>query len=119
MEDFDPEALQLLAGHDWPGNVRELEHVVQRAVVLSESTVIRAGDLLLRSLQSTSGSESLREAKARIVGNFESSYIKSLLLAYKGNITRAAKAAGKNRRAFWELIRKHRIDVESLKLKTM
>jgi two-component system response regulator GlrR len=119
VEDFDPEALQLLAGHDWPGNVRELEHVVQRAVVLSESTVIRAGDLLLRSLQSTSGSESLREAKARIVGNFESSYIKSLLLAYKGNITRAAKAAGKNRRAFWELIRKHRIDVESLKLKTM
>ena len=119
VEDFDPEALQLLAGHDWPGNVRELEHVVQRATVLSESTVIRAGDLLLRPLQSTSGSESLREAKARIVGNFESRYIKSLLLAYKGNITRAAKAAGKNRRAFWELIRKHRIDVESLKLKTL
>jgi two-component system, NtrC family, response regulator GlrR len=118
VEDFDPEALNRLASHDWPGNVRELEHVVQRATVLSERRVIRGRDLLLRPIKSSLQSESLREAKARIVGNFESAYIKRLLLTYKGNITRAAQAAGKNRRAFWELIRKHRIDVESLKLKT-
>jgi two-component system response regulator GlrR len=119
VDEFDPQALQRLAGHDWPGNVRELEHVVQRAVVLAAGTVIRASDLLLRPLQRPSRSESLREAKARIIGNFESSYIRNLLLAYKGNITRAAQAAGKNRRAFWELIRKYRIDVDSLKLKTL
>jgi two-component system, NtrC family, response regulator GlrR len=116
VTDFDPEAIQRLVSHDWPGNVRELEHVVQRAAVLSQGTVIGASDLLLRPLQSNSRIESLREAKARIVGNFESTYIKSLLLTYKGNITRAAQAAGKNRRAFWQLIRKYRIDVESLKL---
>jgi molybdenum-dependent DNA-binding transcriptional regulator ModE len=32
-----------------------------------------------------------------------------------GNISRAARAAQKSRRAFWELIRKHQIDVKNLK----
>lgn len=113
--DFAPEALQRLGAHDWPGNVRELEHVVQRAVVLSEHNVIQSSDFSLPCAPSAPPNESLREAKARVVGQFERSYIKSLLLAYKGNITRAARAAGKNRRAFWQLIRKYRIDVESLK----
>jgi DNA-binding NtrC family response regulator len=117
--EFAPDALRRLASHDWPGNVRELEHVVQRATVLSEERIIKASDLMLASEQPGSEAESLREAKARVVGHFERNYIKGLLLAYKGNITRAAEAAGKNRRAFWELIRKHRIDVESLRLNRM
>lgn len=118
IADFAPDALQRLAAHDWPGNVRELEHAVQRAVVLSEHNIIHARDLSLPSATSAPPNESLREAKARVVGQFEKSYIKSLLRAYRGNITRAAQAAGKNRRAFWQLIRKYRIDVESLKSKT-
>jgi len=116
VTDFSPEALRALATHDWPGNVRELEHVVQRAVVLSERDVIHISDLSLPAEQSNLEPESLQQAKARMVGHFERNYIRKLLAVYKGNITRAAKAAGKNRRAFWELIRKHRIDVGSMKL---
>jgi two-component system, NtrC family, response regulator GlrR len=41
---------------------------------------------------------SLREAKTR----FERAYIETLLLAHHGNITKAAQAAQKNRRAFWD-----------------
>ncbi|MFY9607371.1 MAG: sigma-54 dependent transcriptional regulator [Blastocatellia bacterium] len=119
VTDFTPEALRALATHHWPGNVRELEHVVQRAVVLSEQDVIDRSDLSLPFKQPNLEHESLQEAKARMVGHFEQNYIRGLLVAYKGNITRAAKAAGKNRRAFWELIRKHRIDVESLKLESL
>jgi len=52
------------------------------------------------------------------VARFEKTYVQGLLLAHKGNITRAAQAAKKNRRAFWQLIRKHSIDVESFKLTT-
>ncbi len=36
VEGFSPGALQALAVHSWPGNVRELQHVVERAVVLSD-----------------------------------------------------------------------------------
>ena len=58
---------------------------------------------------------SFKEAKASVVKEFEKSYIEKLLLSYQGNITRAAQAAKKNRRAFWELIRKHQIDVRTFK----
>jgi DNA-binding NtrC family response regulator len=59
--------------------------------------------------------ESLQEAKTREIARFEKNYIQGLLRASRGNITRAAQAAQKNRRAFWQLIQKHRIDVEQFK----
>jgi transcriptional regulator of acetoin/glycerol metabolism len=37
------------------------------------------------------------------------------MVTHQGNVTQAARAAQKNRRAFWELIRKHNIDVRSFK----
>ena len=42
-------------------------------------------------------------------------YLKGLLVAYQGNITRAAAAAQKNRRAFWQLVRKHHLDAKTFK----
>jgi DNA-binding NtrC family response regulator len=44
------------------------------------------------------------------VTQFEKKYIQDLLSAHQGNISQSAKAAQKDRRAFWELIRKHKID---------
>ena len=59
--------------------------------------------------------ETFQQAKNKTVSQFERDYIQKLLLAHGGNITAAARAARKNRRAFWELIRKHRIDVSRYK----
>ena len=42
------EALKLLQNYDWPGNVRELFHVIEQAVILSESDVIRPIDIPIR-----------------------------------------------------------------------
>ncbi len=58
------------------------------------------------------GMEPFREAKARFVEGFEKGYIEKLLLLHRGNISRAARSAQKDRRAFWELIRKHGIDAD-------
>ena len=58
---------------------------------------------------------SFKDAKAEVVNKFERSYIERLLLSYQGNITRAAQAAQKNRRAFWQLIDKHQINVQTFK----
>ena len=52
------------------------------------------------------------------MAQFERSYIQRLLVSCHGNITDAARAARKNRRAFWQLIRKHRIDVARFKMGT-
>jgi DNA-binding NtrC family response regulator len=112
---FSTSAMRKLYFYEWPGNVRELEHIIMRAVVLSGDEVIRADDITLLDQVDPAGSESFQEAKDRIVAEFEKTYIRSLLLKCSGNISEAARLAHKNRRAFWELIRKHHISVKSLR----
>jgi two-component system response regulator GlrR len=116
VTDFSPEALRLLVSYDWPGNVRELEHVVVRAIVLAAGGVIGDDDIALAPRASASAAEeSFKRAKNRVVAEFEKSYVERALLLNHGNISKAARAAQKSRRAFWELIRKHHIDVNGLK----
>lgn len=57
--------------------------------------------------------EPFQSAKARIVTAFERHYIDDMLQRYQGNISQAARAAHKNRRAFWQLMRKHEIVADS------
>ena len=115
LTSFASEAMQILMFYDWPGNVRELEHVVERAVLFSENTNIRENDICLPNKKSTSCKMSFKEAKAEVICRFEKDYINKLLHTHQGNITSAAQSAQKNRRAFWELIRKHNIDVKTFK----
>ncbi len=111
--ELSDEAMHALLVHDWPGNVRELEHVVQRALVLSqERSRLGLEGCLLPTSEPGSGPMSFREAKARVVARFEKGYLERSLAAHDGNISRAARASQKNRRAFFELIKKHGIDVE-------
>jgi two-component system response regulator GlrR len=108
--DLLPDALQILMTHEWPGNVRELEHAIERASVLCEGPTLRGADLILAS-PPLSHRQSLQEAKATQIARFEKGYIQGLLRDCRGNISQAARIAQKNRRAFWQLIQKHRIDV--------
>jgi two-component system, NtrC family, response regulator GlrR len=106
-----PVALRRLMAYSWPGNVRELKHVIERAVLMTNSPMIGIDALDLDGEgPEPMAEESFRAAKARIVENFERTYIEQALLTCAGNITNAARLAKKNRRAFWELLRKHRID---------
>ena len=109
------DVMQALTLYQWPGNVRELEHVIKRAVILRESGPLSIADLELPVDNTPSAVQSFREAKAAVLRQFERTYIQALLLAHRGNITSAARAARKNRRAFWELIRKHSIDAHSFR----
>jgi len=115
VSDFSAEAMQLLMVHHWPGNVRELEHVIERAVVLCEGSVLQPHDLVTSPAGREGAQQSLQEAKAKEIARFERDYIQGLLSACRGNITRAAQVAKKNRRAFWQLIQKHQIDVARFK----
>ena len=55
--------------------------------------------------------ESFQVLKAKMITQFERAYIREQLHRNNGNITKAAKEAGKHRRAFWELMRRHDITV--------
>ncbi len=109
---LSPRTISALLAHDWPGNVRELEHVVERAVVLADRrSILRRKDVLLPP-RGSRPAETFQQAKARTVAVFERTYIEGLLVAHQGNVTHAARTASKNRRAFWELMRKHHIDAQ-------
>lgn len=110
--DFSPEAVSKLLAYNWPGNVRELDNVVERSVVLAKQSVMSSFNVLLPETIPTPANESFQKAKAIVVQEFEKNYIRNCLVAHNGNISRAAKAAGKNRRAFWQLIRKHHITAQ-------
>jgi two-component system response regulator GlrR len=112
---FSLEALERLLNYEWPGNVRELMHVIERAVVFSQGPVIQGFDIALPSSEPTPHRQSFRAAKSRFVSRFERNYIQELLQTHGGSISKAARAAQKNRRAFWELIRKHKIDAQQFK----
>lgn len=108
---FSQGAMSRLTNYRWPGNVRELKHIVERAVVLSgDPVLLRKADIELVPAPGEEGGASFREAKARVVASFERRYVEKMLADHQGNISRAAAAGGKNRRAFWELIRRHKID---------
>lgn len=114
--DFSPDAERKLLLYSWPGNVRELEHVIERVVVLCTERIIQDHHVVLPGAPEEPLRLSFQEMKARVVSQFESDYIRNLLIAYRGNITKAAQAAQKERRTFWELMRKHKIDVQKFKL---
>ena len=115
VHDFSDEAMDMLMVHSWPGNVRELEHAIERAIVLCNNGQIEASDIVLSNQSLAGKRESLQEAKAKEIARFEKNYIQAVLSACRGNITRAAQVSQKNRRAFFELIQKHRIDVSRFK----
>ncbi len=119
IQDISPAALQKLRSHSWPGNVRELRNTVQRAVLLAHGPQIQPSDIELSGqrqdeaeVESETGVLSFQSAKARVVEAFERQYLENLLMQCDGNITQAARMASKNRRAFFELLRRHDIKAD-------
>lgn len=102
-------AMMKLMSHEWPGNVRELEGVISRTAVLC-GDIIRPQDIELPDEKNRRLTLSFRDAKVRTIERFEAEYVKQILSQCKGNISQAAKTAGKDRRAFQRLIKRHGYD---------
>ncbi len=103
-------AMQKLMAYSWPGNVRELENVMEYAVAMSVKDVIE-DDLILQTnmadtVVETGELKPFREAKEQ----FEKNYIAGILSLAEGNVSRAAKMAGKYRGDIYALLKKHAVD---------
>lgn len=111
------ETMEILLKYLWPGNVRELQNVIERAVILAEGDQIRPGDLpdnigLGECPKELDFSYPLpfHEAKERWLRNFEKGYLASLLNRHQGNISKAAKDAGVDRKTIHRLLKKYNLE---------
>lgn len=106
---LSPGALRVLEAYDWPGNVRELANVITRAVIFTPGPEILSSHLSLRDSQhgAERPAETFREARRKAVETFERLYIVDMLRRCGGNITQAARASSKERRAFGRLVKKY------------
>jgi len=109
---LSPEALRALRGARWEGNIPELAARVVRAVTLCSKEVITLGDLgFVRSRSDTQPSDDVVYyplARKQSIGEFERSYVDTVLSQAGGNITRAAQLAGMDRANFRRLVKRSR-----------
>ena len=104
LSGFDEAAMQALISHPWPGNVRELDHCVERAVLMAQGNLVRAGDLGLRPARE--GSYRLEDMSLEEVEAF---LIKKTLARCEGNVSRAAETLGLSRSALYRRLEKYRL----------
>ncbi len=99
---FTDEALEIMKGYSWPGNVRELENIVQRSIVMSDSSVIDVSDLPEPMRFSAMRHSGLNRSLTEV----EADHIRDVLNGVKGNKTRAAEILGIDRKTLREKLKK-------------
>lgn len=108
---FSREAMEVMMSADWTGNVRQLYNVVEQAVALSPGPQIQA--TLLQDAIKDRIDDIVPFADAR--RQFELDYLVGLLQMTRGNVTQAARLAGRNRTEFYKLMHRHALDPAQFK----
>jgi len=111
-----PDSISYLQLQPWPGNVRQLKSLIHSEFLINDSRIIRIqeeeqdrqhsfGAIPARARQTT-----LKQARNDVIELFEQEYLHQLMLETSGNVTHAARLAGKERRSLGKLLKKYRID---------
>ncbi|EPY9804875.1 two-component system response regulator GlrR [Klebsiella pneumoniae] len=108
---FSSDAMKRLMAAKWPGNVRQLVNVFEQCVALTSSPVI--GDALVE--QALEGENTALPTFVEARNQFELNYLRKLLQITKGNVTHAARMAGRNRTEFYKLLSRHELDANDFK----
>ncbi|WP_336517789.1 sigma-54 dependent transcriptional regulator [Pollutibacter soli] len=104
---FDQKALEKLASYHYPGNVRELQYSIERAVIMAESNVLQAKDIIFSPIESSVVPEF--EPRELNLSAVEKTTILRVIEKHHGNITRAARELGLTRTALYRRISKYDI----------
>jgi DNA-binding NtrC family response regulator len=105
---LSPDVVEALRAYSWPGNIRELQHVIERAVLMSEGSVIGVDDLSLGAGRAPSaGSADVRDAVT--LESLQIGHIQMVLDAEKWNVEKAARRLGMPRSTLYHKIKQHRL----------
>jgi DNA-binding NtrC family response regulator len=97
-------ALRKLEKYHWPGNVRELQHAIERAVIMSESTVLGQEDFLFPT-----GKETVEGVvfDSYNLEEMEKIVIRKALAKHGGNMSKAAEELGLTRGSLYRRVEKY------------
>ncbi|AUC83988.1 sigma-54-dependent Fis family transcriptional regulator [Polaribacter sp. ALD11] len=101
---YSNEALKAMENYHWPGNIREIEHIVERAVIITDNPKIEVSDLHFSTKKidvNLGGSLNLEDS--------EKILIQQAIQKHQGNISRAAKDLGLTRAALYRRLEKHQL----------
>ena len=113
VERIAPEAMALLTAYSWPGNVREIEHVIERAIVLTQNPTLLPQDLP-PELQAAPGGKPATDAQVLPLREVERRHLLFALERAKGNRKRAAEWLGVTRRTLYRMAARHGIKLAGL-----
>jgi DNA-binding NtrC family response regulator len=125
IKGFADDALKMLVNYEWPGNVRQLKNVIERLVIMADSSVLDVVYLADQLLTKRTRSEdivpkTLEELKAlkkhllqNRYGEIERAFLLNALKACSGNVTQAAARVGMQRPNFHALMKKHHLTAKS------
>jgi DNA-binding NtrC family response regulator len=103
LQKTSPGALHKLQAYTWPGNIRELQHVIERAVIMSDSLLLQPGDFLFPESKAEKG----LVFDGYNLDDIEKTVIRKILTQYGGNISKAAQELGLTRTSLYRRMEKH------------
>lgn len=103
---LDSGFISKLKKHDFPGNVRELQYVLERAVIMADSSELKAEDLVFSSIERTK-TKSL--VKTMNLDDIEKNAILTVLEKNKGNVSKSAKELGITRASLYRRLDKYEL----------
>lgn len=112
-------AVEQMQKQDWPGNVRQLKNFLNTILLKNESGTITPDDLDFKDKTALGDEqfeiEQFKEAKEKVIHDFEKGYISKLLTLTKGNVLKASKISGMNRKNLIDKMSELGIDAGSFK----
>lgn len=99
-------AMTRMNKHPWPGNIRELQHSIERAVILSNSSVLQPEDFTFNTNMGKDNEQPINLDQFNL-DEVEKLLIRKVLKKYNGNITQAAAELGLTRSSLYRRLEKH------------
>ncbi|WP_161888031.1 sigma-54-dependent transcriptional regulator [Pontibacter russatus] len=107
VPDFSKAALEKLKHYHYPGNVRELQYAVERAVIMADSDVLEATDIIFSPIEAAPAAHSQQQESN--LEELEKATILRVLEKHSGNLSRASKELGITRTALYRRLGKYDI----------
>ncbi|MFM2392375.1 MAG: hypothetical protein RLZZ546_352 [Bacteroidota bacterium] len=104
--EISKQALSKLVKYQFPGNIRELQHVIERAVIMTDSDVIQESEITFSTIENKQAESYLKETTLNL-NSLERKAIEKVIEKHQGNITKAAQELGLTRSSLYRRLGKY------------